>query len=270
MINARWIVQNNLISKSDLQSIKNACQKLKVSCEEVYVVPFSEKLPQFPQDEKTNIYYGATAFIQEVHSQFSNSPGIFFDENLFSVETCMYHWQKHMLNAEGKITTLEGFSQEDHQPETRWFIRPNADDKSFAGEIICFSEFKEWYKRLIEQDLDPNTKILVAPPYSIKKEWRNYIVDGTVVASTLYRKNFKLNISNEESPRQVIDFIEKRCEEYMPHKLFALDIALCGDEYFIIECNCLNSIGFYGADIFTIVKSITKFVESSSFIVEYQ
>ncbi|BBM83421.1 ATP-grasp domain-containing protein [Candidatus Uabimicrobium amorphum] len=263
MNRVRWIIQNNLISPSDLSAIKNACQKLGVGYKEVCVIPFSNELPEFPQDEVTNIYYGATAFISELHKK-SKPLGIFFDEERFSLETAMNNWQEYMLNSEGKITTLQNFSESSYPLDSKWFIRPNADDKSFAGEVIRFADFKDWYQRLITQNVSLNvhSKILVAPPYNIKKEWRNFVVNGKVITSTLYRRNFQVHVSDSEAPQQVVDFVEKRCKEFMPHKLFAMDIALCGDEYYVIECNCLNSIGFYGANIFVIVKAITEYVAS--------
>lgn len=265
MNRVRWIIQNNLISPRDLLAIKEACQKLNVDYEEVYVIPFSKDLPEFSQDEAIHIYYGATAFIYEIYQRFKPF-GIFFDYEKFCLEAAMKNWQEHMLNSEGKITTLQCFSTENHREDSKWFIRPNADDKSFAGEVIRFCDFKNWYQRLTTQNvtLNAQSKILVAPPYNIKKEWRNFVINGKVIASTLYRKNFQVNVSKDEAPSQVVDFVEERCREFVPHKLFAIDIALCGDEYYIIECNCLNSIGFYGADIFVIVKAITEYVSSAN------
>ena len=260
----RWIIQNNLISPRDLSAMKDACRKLNVDYEEVYVIPFSRELPELPQDDAIHIYYGATAFIFNIYQKFKPS-GIFFDYKNFCIETAMENWREHMINSEGKITTLQHFSMENHPVQSKWFVRPNADDKSFAGEIIHFGDFKDWYQRLTTQNvtLNAQSKILVAPPYNIKKEWRNFVINGKVIASTLYRKNFQVNVSKEEAPPQVIDFVEERCREFTPHQLFAMDIALCGDKYYIIECNCFNSIGFYGVDIFAIVKAITEYVSSA-------
>lgn len=41
-----------------------------------------------------------------------------------------------------------------------------------------------------------------------------------------------------------------------------MDIALCGGEYFIIECGCLNSVGFYDSDIHKIVEAVSLEVDS--------
>ncbi len=265
MKNIRWVIQNNLIAENDLKEIQNACKDMDVEFEEVMVIPFSPELPKFTIDEKTNIYYGATTFMYNLYRELNAPTGLFFNEEQFSMENYNNVWGKYMLNSDAKTTTFGEFSKEDHPADSLWFVRPDADDKSFNGEVREFANIKEWYKNFMAYDnviLTNDTKILVGPPYNITKEWRNYVVDGKVVASTLYRKNFRLNKSRKDIPVEMIKFVEDRCKEYMPHKIFAIDIALCGDEheYYIIECGCLNSVGFYAADISKIVKSVSEFI----------
>ena len=175
-----------------------------------------------------------------------------------------------MLNAEAKVTTLKdcellGLSEGEH------FVRPVADDKSFAGEVMLREELLEWAERVrlnAESEikhgnvpsLNVDTPILVGPAYRVEKEWRNFIVDGKVISSTLYRKDHKLH-KVREAPQEMLDFVHARCEEYVPHKIFVMDIALCGNSYYIIECGCLNSAGFYAADVDEIVKVVSQEVK---------
>lgn len=263
MKKVRWVIQNNLIAENDLNQIQNACKDMDVEFEEILVIPFSTEIPKFKQDEKTNIYYGSTTLMYNIYHQMNKPIGLFFDEITFSMENYLRVWGKHMLSSDAKITTFKEFSKESHSEDSIWFIRPNADDKSFNGEVRSFADIKSFITNSTKYDnviLTQDTKILVGPAYNIEKEWRNYIVDGKVISSSLYRKNFKLNKSRLDIPKEMITFVEERCKEYMPHKLFAMDIALCDGEYFIIECGCINSVGFYAADINEIVKGITKWV----------
>ena len=267
MKNIRWIIQNNLIHENDLKEVQNACKDMNVEFEEIIVIPFSSEIPEFKNDDKINIYYGATTLMYNIYHEFNKPVGLFFDEETFSIENYMKHWGQHMLNSDAKVTTFDEFSLENHDDESLWFIRPDADDKSFNGQMKTFKEIKDWFHSFQSFEnviLTGKTKIVVGEPYNIKKEWRNYIVDGKVVASSLYRKNFRLNKSRHDVPQDMIDFVEARCKEYMPHKIFAIDIALCGDEYYIIECGCLNSVGFYDADISKIVRSVTEFVSNQN------
>jgi hypothetical protein len=267
MKNIRWIIQNNLIAENDLKEIQNSCKDMNVEFEEILVVPFSPEIPDFTKDDKTNIYYGSTTLMYNIYNQFNKPPGLFFDEQTFSMENYLNVWKEHMLNFEAKVTTFKEFAKENHPDDSLWFIRPDADDKSFNGDVRSFIDIKNFIDNSVKFDnviLTEDTKIIVGPPFNIRKEWRNYVVDGKVVASSLYRKDFRLNKSRTDVPEDMVKFVEDRCKEYMPHKIFAMDIALCGDEYYIIECGCLNSVGFYAADISKIVKSVSEFMSKNS------
>jgi len=264
MKNIRWVVQTNLIAERDFREIEAACKTLNVEFEGVAVLPFSKELPVFTEDTKINIYYGSTTFMYNLYQQ-RRSKGLFFDEATFSMQNYLNVWNGHMLNIGAKITTFDQFSQETHDPESLWFIRPDADDKSFAGEVMSFDRIRNWsssFQGLEGVSLDGSTKILVGEPYNIRKEWRNFIVGGKVVASSLYRKDFRLSKSRQDVPEEMLAFVNARVNEYMPHCNFAMDIALCGDSYYIIECGCLNSVGFYDADIPAIVEAISKEMSS--------
>jgi len=259
----RWILQNNLISENDVNQMQNACEELGIELQEVTVIPFSDEIPEFTIDDKINIYFGAIPFINNVYKKYSKPAGIFFDENNFSMENYLKIWGERMLSYGAKVTSFKEFSLEDHKDDEMFFIRPDADDKSFPGEIWEFGHIKDWHKRITKCDnavLTEDTKIIVAEAYNIEKEWRNYIVDGKVVTSSLYRKNFRLNKSNTDIPQDMIQFVEDRCKEYQPHKIFVMDIALCGGDYYIIECGCINSVGLYASDIKKMIKEISKFV----------
>lgn len=267
MKNIRWIIQNNLIAENDLKQLQKACVDIGADFEEIIVVPFSSEIPKFTNDDKTNIYYGATTLINNIYQQFNNPKGVFFDDKTFSMENYLHVWGEHMLSSEAKKTTFKEFWTENHPDDSLWFVRPDADDKSFNGEVRSFSEIKTFIENAMKVDnviLTEDTKIIVGPPYNIAKEWRNYIVNGKVVTSSLYRKNFKLKKDRDDAPAEMIKFVEDRCKEYMPHKIFAMDIALCGGDYYIIECGCLNSVGLYASDVYKIVKSVSEFISNEN------
>ena len=262
MENIRWVIQKNLLSENDINKLSVACNNINVEYELIDVIPFDSILPTFTIDNKINIYYGSTSLINNVYKQLNKPIGIFFNEN-YSIENYIKHWGNYMLSSEAIITTFKEFSKQEHANDSLWFIRPDADDKSFPGEILSFYTIKNWQNNMLKYDnveLNENTKIVISEPYNIKKEWRNYIINGKVITSSLYRKNFKLNKSNTDIPEDMINFVEDRCTEYTPHDIFVMDIALCGDEYYIIECGCMNSVGLYACDINLLIKEITKFV----------
>ena len=266
MKNIRWVIQNNLTSEDDFNKMGAACKDLGIEVEGILVIPFSPEMPEFTKDEKTNIYYGSTTLMYNIYHQMSKPVGLFFDEDKFSMKNYLEVWGEYMLSSEAKITTFKEFSLENHPDDSQWFMRPDADDKSFAGGVRIFSEIKTFIQNAIMFDnviLTEDTKILVGPAYNINKEWRNYIVDGKVITSSMYQKNFKLHKDGKDIPEDMIKFVEERCVEYTPHDIFVMDIAICGGEYFIIECGCLNSVGLYHCDIKKLIQGVSEFVSKS-------
>ena len=256
----QWVVQSNLTSQEDLNALRMACEKLNINYIGVKVIPFITELPDF-EISPCNIYYGSTTFNRLVYENEQTRTGLFFNPSTFSIENYISKWGHHMLNFEATITTFSELMTRDYGSEKLLFIRPDDDSKSFAGEVKQFAEIREWYDRLegvSNTQLSKESKIIVSEPYNIQYEWRLWIVDKKVVASSKYREYF--NLSKESGcPPEVVVFAEARCREYTPHNVFVMDICLCGDSYYIIECGCMNGAGFYKADIATIVKYVSEY-----------
>jgi len=257
--NIQWVVQKNLTSEDILQDLKKSCENINVDYVEVEVIPFTNNLPQFNK-EKRSIFYGSTTLNNLIYNDPKLNEGLFFNTN-YSIENYFEKYGEHMINYGSKVTTFKDLMEMDYEPEQILFIRPNDDTKSFVGDTKQFKNIEEWYKVLKtfeNTNLDLNTKIIVGEPFNIKSEWRLWIVNKKVVASSKYREYFKLK-KQEGCPIEVIEFAEQRCSEYTPHDVFVMDIGLCGDEYYIIECGCINAAGFYKANIQNIVSSVTEY-----------
>lgn len=260
----RWIIQNNDISDTDLQRLVNACKNLNIKFELIVSRAFSKELPEISiDDDITNVYYGGTTLMYNIYTKLNRPIGLFFNDNFF-MENYINKWGSHMLSSEASILTIsELLQKESSSDEKEYFIRPNADDKSFVGQVRTLDEIKRIMLGAVEYDnnLTLESKVLFGPAYTIKKEWRNFIVDGKVITSSLYQENFRLKKSAEDIPGDMIKFAEDRCKEYMPHNIFVMDIGISGGDYYIIECGCLNSTGFYHSDVEKIVKAVSEFID---------
>lgn len=269
MKKARWIIQNNLIAENDRNQFQLACDNLGVSHFEVIVVPFSNELPEFPiDDDFENIYYGSTTFMNNIYELLNKPKGLFYNHETFSMENYINKWGEHMLNCDAEIMTVKQFiNMEDFGHELNMFLRPDGDGKEFDGQVGEVRQLKTMVKRMMDYESPMNleSKIVLGPAYNLQREWRNYVVDGKVITSSRYRDNFRLSKSCSDIPEEMIRFVEDRCKEYQPHDVFAMDIAEVKDgntmKYYIIECGCMNSVGFYHADIDTYVKKITEWIE---------
>jgi hypothetical protein len=269
MKDIRWVLQNNLIAENDRKQLQEACKEIGVEFEEVLVIPFSDELPEFTQDDKTNIYYGSTTLMDNVYKQLDKPKGLFFNHETFSMENYFKQWGEHMLSYGGEFMYVSEFIDDDLVGNTDFkvFIRPDGDGKEFDGTVGFESELKEMLTRMVEYEgpMNRESTILVAPAYNIQKEWRNYIVDGEIVTSTRYRNNFRLSKSGTDIPEDMLQFVRDRMKEYQPHDVFAMDIASTKHDdgtmhYYIIECGCMNSVGFYHADIKKYVEGVTNYM----------
>lgn len=258
--NIQWVIQSNLTNKDDLKALVQSCEKIGVPYIEIDIIPFTGQLPDFDQT-KLSIFYGSTTMGQLVYKDIYMNPGFFFNHQSFSIENYISKWGRHMLNHGALVTSFRELIQKGYDAEKLLFIRPDDDSKSFSGEVKKFSDIVSWYARLTMFDnisLSLDSKIVVSEPYHLRYEWRLWIVNNKVVTASKYREDFKLK-KERGCPQEVIEFAEQRCLEYTPHDVFVMDICETGDNYYIVECGCLNSAGFYQADIGAIVSSVTEY-----------
>lgn len=261
----QWVVQRNLTSQSDFEQLKESCHKIGVTFIELDVIPFTAKLPEFDRS-RSSIIYGSTTFNGLAFEDANLRKGLFFDGVTFSIENYIEKWGRHMLNYHASVITFkELIDGNNYSSDKLLFIRPNDDSKSFAGEVKRYDEIGDWYEKLkvVENtNLSLESKIVVSEPYNIHYEWRLWVVNKKVVAASKYREYFKLR-KEEGCPAEVVSFAEERCQQYTPHDVFVMDICLCGDEYFIVECGCMNGAGFYKANIENIVANVTEYFVST-------
>lgn len=72
--------------------------------------------------------------------------------------------------------------------------------------------------------------------------------------------SFKRAFNQLDAPDGLIEFVERKANDYAPHEIFVMDLAQTKhvDQYKIIECNCFNGTGFYNHNITSIINAITE------------
>ncbi len=272
-----WVVQENLSSDRNVyEAFKKIFEKHNITHEFVTVIPYDPNLPDFDRTRE-NIFYGSTTMLLNAYADKILRPGIFFDEKTFRMDVYISKYKELMLNCDASITTFGKVVQEKFSDEHLLFIRPVDDSKLFAGQVKTFSEIKQWRENIVairnkikdDQEIIDNSgyligddsEILISEPYKINKEWRNFIINGKVISSSRYMKNQVLSKDANDIPEEMINFCENACKIFTPHDVFVMDIAESGGDYYILECGCMNSVGFYSADQEKIVLAITEYVK---------
>ena len=75
MQNLSWAVQTNLTNADDTVKIDNACRRLGLMFHPYEIIPFSDELPEVPNDQPT-VFYGSTTAISKVDASGKWSPGV--------------------------------------------------------------------------------------------------------------------------------------------------------------------------------------------------
>lgn len=264
----RWVIQNNLIAENDLNQLQEACKEVGDEFQEVLVVPFSDELPEFTY-HYNNVYYGSTTLMNNLYQEL-HPKGLFYDDRTFKMNNYFNRWGDYMLNYGAKVTEIHDFIYNSEwidwvsNEDEKLFIRPNGDGKEFDGQVGTFKDLKDMITRsiLYEGPLSESSMIVVGKAYDIYKEWRLYIVGGEIITASRYRTNFKLSKSSTDIPKEMLTFAKEMIAKYKPHQNFAMDICSTHDgAYYIIECGCLNSVGFYDADIKKLVRAISEWMK---------
>ena len=96
---------------------------------------------------------------------------------------------------------------------------------------------------------------MISDVKTIYKEFRFFVIDSKLVAGSLYKLENRHCLDKNIEP-DAHRFASKMIELWQPARAFVIDIALTEDGYKIVEVNCINSAGFYAADVSKIVNAM--------------
>lgn len=258
-----WVLQNNLFSEAGYESLLQAVERRGLPHIVTRCIPFAGTLEPDPGDPPgAVIVMGSHTLVREAQRR-GWQPGGFLNEN-FNYRTQWRHWdRRRMLNGDGTVYHFGRVPEQQHP----FFIRPVDDGKSFAGKVMDWPTFSEWRDRVLaltpddHPTIDADTEVVVAEPKRIYREYRTWIVGGRVVTASMYKLGERVLYSANVDPG-VIEYAESCADIWTPADAFVLDVAIVGDGRMkIVEVNCLNSAGFYAADVGKLVEALERLGE---------
>jgi len=245
------------IEKDNFQTQIDYFKKNNIEYEIYRLVPFSHEItPQLPAD-KLIVPFGCIEFVQAIRKMDNIQSTIFFNDDIFTNENCLKQWKSFCLNSKAKIMTFK--EAKETLEDKEYFIRPIEDTKSFTGNLFTPGHLKslqERYSGYENNNFTEESKIIVSEPRKIKREWRNFIIDGKVISSSLYKED---GVHKEEVgiPNEVLAFCRAALYVYNPARAFALDVCELEDGSFaIVEFGCIHNCGFYKADMNKVTEAI--------------
>jgi hypothetical protein len=145
--------------------------------------------------------------------------------------------------------------------EHKLFIRPDANDKCFTGDVVSEEFFDIWYKLAKTYEPSDDTLCVVSKPIKLTGEWRLVVADGKVVAGSMYDNGGGI-MKEAGYPDDAAALAELAAEKWTPHPIFVCDIARNDyGEYFICEIGSVNVAGFYKCEVMPIVKAMAEIAE---------
>lgn len=264
--NVVWVVEREGVMESvNTGRLREALASCDVPSASVDPMYFTDELPEVDGELPEGailVYYGSTTLRDKLVA--AGRPGVFFDPARFTFQALRDGYGEELLNYGSVVTTVGEFlATTGGDPDELLFVRPTEDSKTLTGGV---QTRREWVEAITvsmnnTRGPKPETPIQVGEPRNIEYEWRLFMVDGRVAASSQYRAHGYSNRS-AEVPDHVVRYAEDMAEKYQPAKVFVLDVCeLTSDGSLrVIETNCFNCSGFYLTDVSDIVRAVTNLV----------
>ncbi len=271
-----WVIQHNLWKEEGFTSLTNALDRFGCPYEVVKVVPFTNRLipvdydqdiehledipePTIPSEGLVVVCGSVT--LARIAKNRGWTPGSFLNEN-FDYPKWRANYGAHLLNFDSEVCRFDEVS---FTSSESLFVRPCKDTKAFCGQIFEKDEFEKWRDDVLvlstgHSTLRADTRVAVAPPKQICREFRFFVVDKVLVTQSQYKLGNRVVLDPAVEP-DIIAFAQEMVDMWQPSRAFVLDIALTDKGFKIVEINNLNSAGFYACDVMKIVAA----VESMSF-----
>jgi hypothetical protein len=248
----RWLVQNSGVADTFTTKLISELIHQDKTWYGFGCTPDGEKLTgleDFNYDIPT-LVFGSTRAMQIISSESNFKPGVFYSDEWFD-PSFLIGKRDDLLN--GKQTkTYVGTIRQDWIREAV-FIK-SVMPKVLSGQVIEPEEYYDWIlenERLLEGE-----EIICSPVEKIEKEWRFFVINGSVVTGSLYRWN-GLTMSNEPISGEVYKVAQDMARKFLPHPTITMDICLLrSGEYKLVEFNCIGSSGLYKSDVGLLVRAL--------------
>lgn len=239
----KWLIQPTKVEEEKIEELINILEKASIDYDLVY--PFEDKvvkqdktLYHYDDDEKYFVC-GSYSLTRNVYKE--RKEAVFSLDKYKFDDFIAIFGSEHFVNHDAKIVNYKKIVWEDDA----YFFRPVNDDKSFNGGVYSKNDV-----------INCHEDVIVAKVKKINKEHRFFIVDGKIATASLYKVNGLISTSSVID-EGAIEFAESMIKKFnFPG--FVIDIATIGNEYKIVELNCLNASGFYEINLYKLIDSVER------------
>lgn len=261
-----FAIQLNCNSDTELLETQMALREIGVEPIFFGIIPFTTQVAgteAFANYDKV-VCFGSVKLIRLVEGgHMPPNSIIFYNEDDFDQLMYSKYFPDGILLNENAVYGKFGFLK-DRPMSAVSFVKPSKDLKAFPGMVIEQGKTiaEEVFSRQVCSSFSENPDdeiVLIAPLKNIKKEFRNFVVNGEIIDSSVYKIGSKITyeIPTAEEREQICEFFNELKKHYEPHGSYVADFALLEDgSWKLIEYNCINCAGMYAVDRRKVFKAI--------------
>lgn len=167
------------------------------------------------------------------------------------------------LNQEATLTTWGMFRRNyeaffSHFEGNEIFIRPDSGNKTFTGRVMsCFDFFNEADIQEQMSNVRPETIIWISSVKPIDSEYRFWISNKKVIASTEYSwSNKKIENKIPDCAFTVANIVANY--KWQLDRIYVVDIALSNSVPYVVEFNSFSCSGLYECDSETLFRVVSE------------
>jgi hypothetical protein len=144
------------------------------------------------------------------------------------------------------------------------FLRPVSDSKEVAGSFKSRAEIITLAKNVLSIDpseipggsLEHDPDLMLTKPVKIQKEWRLWVVDGSIITYSLYKEGRRV-VYHPEIDDDALTYAQQLVDANPGYsRVFVIDVCKTSEGLKMIETNCINAAGFYAADMMKLAHAI--------------
>lgn len=213
------------------------------------------------------ICFGSFPFIQHVQCQRNWLPGAWCKAEELSYAAGARHLGPFLLNrAHAIVDVNEALARHDELFDRfaeagRVFVRPDGCQKTFTGRVVAHEEF---VAALGPARYASGTRVVVARPRPIEREWRTVIAEGRLLTGGQYYRGGQIELV-PDCPAPVRAFVENVLSSvvWRPDELFMIDVGECEDKLAVVEVSGFSNSALYPCDYRIVAETAARLAEAA-------
>jgi hypothetical protein len=172
------------------------------------------------------------------------------------------HFADFLLNGRHEILTgVAGIREKERlfrefAHDGRVFARPTSVHKLFVGRLIAEEDFET---ALAPTRYDSDSRIVIAEPRELGREWRLVVASNEVIAGSQYAERGVKSVA-PGCPDEVLAFARGMLAAvaWWPDELFMLDVCESPEGLRLVELNSFSCSWLYACDFAAVVKAASR------------